>query len=160
MPRTSPSTPYDDYHRRALFDWHCRNAAHVGPDRRIPVDLYVRVGRLLADAKATKGQTVALYGEVFLGTGRRDTAPTTDDPPWDEDDLEHGLPPLPRRLLEHMLKHELADLTDLAEQVWGKARAKVTDTAVQVAVSKVNMFLNRYEHRRRLSKEGEAVLWV
>jgi hypothetical protein len=84
--------------------------------------------------------------------------------PWENVGGWDDLTPQTRRLLRHTHGREQCGLADLAEVVWERPYADVSDSAVHAALSKANHFLNKcgLPNQRLLTKvRGEPVVrWV
>jgi hypothetical protein len=94
-------------------------------------------------------------------TGERATESEAGDLPWEGDDWD-DLMPQTRRLLRHMHDREYDRIANFAEVVWERPYEKVSDRAINTAVSRANHFLSKRGHKRLLSKvRGEPVVrWV
>jgi hypothetical protein len=80
----------------------------------------------------------------------------SDELPWSPDALDE-LAPLPRRLLKHMHGRERDTITNVSHEVWGSDQ--VRDDTINVAISRVNTFLQQQREQKVLSKlRGEGVI--
>jgi len=80
---------------------------------------------------------------------------------WEGDDWD-ALQPRGKVLLLYMVEREMADLKDLCLKVWGKEYLGdngVTENARETLTCKVNKFLSKREHPKRIKKvKGEPFL--
>jgi hypothetical protein len=130
------------------------------PDLALPLAELREVVRDLSAAAGARGELFAARQNDRLSAGSRqeqgDDSISWDGPEWD------NLAPLTRRLLQYMNGQKQANIADVVENVWGKDYARLSDSAIHVALHKANNFLAKQKHPQTLSKvRGEPTIrWI